>query len=224
MLNSLMTDVLPLYTPRWHVEAEHRVAIIDRWGTFKEETGRVHLLETLLKWANAFRITEAWMFDAALETLLMYCPGVRPSADRAVETDGPERFWQSVPGGFHPRFTPKLDNAVWYPPHWGVPEEWDSFKSRVESQFSSQLTQYRRMVELKFGIGREEHLYRDAVWTAKYQRGQTAIEIAESEDLRGFSDPEQVVFRAVDRFAKSIALNLRRRGHRRKKAVVLPNR
>jgi hypothetical protein len=87
----------------------------------------------------------------------------------------------------------------------------------MESQFKSQLGQYRRTIEHRFSVGREKIVFRDAGWTARCQKGETAIEIAGSEDDIGLKDPEQAVFRAISRFSKSIGLNLRRRGERLKK-------
>ena len=135
VLDGLVRDVLPLYEPRWHTEAKLRFLVIDRWEYFQQGTERKNLRDALQKWAAKFRITEAWILDAALETLLIYCPQVQPTTN-APREKGSVRFWR-IPLDFHPVFTPAFDRAVWYPPQRGWWERWESFKSRMQHQFSS---------------------------------------------------------------------------------------
>ena len=95
----------------------------------------------------------------------------------------------------------------------------------MNADFRKQLSDYKRFVEVKFGIGKEEHLLRrDAEWTARYQKGELAVVISESAGLTGYDDPDQTVSAAIRTFAKLIGLNLRKRGQRLpKKTSVPPN-
>jgi crotonobetainyl-CoA:carnitine CoA-transferase CaiB-like acyl-CoA transferase len=71
-------------------------------------------------------------------------------------------------------------------------------------------------MERRFGLNIEhEQFARDAKWTALYQKGMPAFQIAEQEKLPKHEDPKQTVFRAVSRFSKSIGLNLRSRAGRK---------
>jgi hypothetical protein len=92
----------------------------------------------------------------------------------------------------------------------------------MESQFSAQIAEYRRMVETKFGIGKDL-MDRDAEWTARWQKGESVNDITDTAGLIGYDDPAQTVFKAISNFAKAISLKLRRRGERtRRSASVLP--
>jgi hypothetical protein len=99
-------------------------------------------------------------------------------------------------------------------------ESWAKFEGRMRSEFKEQLFAYRRTVDVKFDIGREEHLNRDAAWTVLYQRGESVIAISEKADLKGYSDPEQAIFRVIKRFAEMIGLRLRRRGYSQARRIV----
>ena len=208
-------DVSPVYFPQLHIaEDGSRWIVIESFEKLKSQSERAPLLSALETWAASFRVTEIWIFEAALDTLSTYSlrqPG-------AIER---EWLWRYNPRGFHPPFTPILENSVWYPPERGWHEPWDAFKRRIESQFSNQLAAYRRMVESKFGIGKEM-MARDAAWAVRYQKGESAIEIAESAGLIGYADPEQAVFKAINKFAASISLKLKRRSERIRKTSVPP--
>jgi hypothetical protein len=65
-------------------------------------------------------------------------------------------------------------------------------------------------------------MVRDAEWAVRYQKGESAIEIAESSNLIGYADPEQAIFKAINTFATSISLKLRRRGERYKRTTSIP--
>ncbi len=188
--------------------------IIESWEKLQTDTERTGLLPALQAWADRFRITDSWILEAALDTLSIFSPRQPGGIDR-------EWAWRYNTRGFHPNFKPTLETNVWYPPEHGWQESWDAFKDRMESQFSTQLASYRRMVESKFGIGKEM-MVRDAEWTVRYQKGESAIEIAESAALIGYADPEQAIFKAISKFATSISLRLRRRGERIKKRTSVP--
>jgi hypothetical protein len=205
VLSSLRSDVLPIYKPRIHEEDGQRSIILESWERLQAEPERKELVSVIRAWGDRFRITEGWIFQEALDTLTVYSQ--RPGSKDT------EWFWRDIQMRFHPRFTPVLEKNFWYPPERGWPETWGAFKAHMEAQFRTQLNEYRRMVESKFGIGKDM-MARDAGWTARYQKGETAIEIAEGENLIGYSDPEQAVFKAISKFAKLISLRLRRRGER----------
>jgi hypothetical protein len=220
VLETLLRDVMPLYEPRWDTSGTQQIPILDLWEHLQQDGERKELVDSIKRWAAHFRITEGWFYNSALETLIVYCPKPVPPGTPVRETIL-RRHWHGTSSPSHPIFKPEFRDTVWYPPQRGWTEPWDVFKKRIESQLSSYLATYRRTVELKYGVGREENLLRDATWTVRYQKGETAIDIAETDNPGGL-DPEQIVFRAVSRFAKSIGLNLRRRGQRVKPITVQP--
>jgi hypothetical protein len=203
--------VLPAYEPKFHIaEDGSHWLIIESWERLQSDPDRKKLLDAIKEWGARFRVTETWIFEAALYTLSIYCSQSGGKPD--------EWIWRYKPSGFHPIFTPELEQNYWYPTSGGWPEDWKTFRRRMARQFNAQLSAYRRTVEERFGIGREM-IDRDAQWTARYQKGETAIEIADAEGLRGYSDAEQTVFRAISEFAKTISLRLRRRGQRVKRQL-----
>ena len=138
---------------------------------------------------------------------------------------GGQRIWWYRSRGFHQRFEPTFPENVWYPPSNGWPESWNDFKARMNTEFRKQLSDYKRVVEVKFSIGKEEHLLRrDAQWTARYQKGELAVEISETAGLTGYEDSAQAVFVAIKTFARSAGIRLRRRGQRiPRNSSVVPN-
>jgi hypothetical protein len=77
----------------------------------------------------------------------------------------------------------------------------------MELQFKRELDHYRRRIELSQGVGKEDHLTRDAEWTVRYQKGERVSAIAEG--LMAYDDSVQAVRRAIERFAKMIGLTLK---------------
>lgn len=216
LLESLKSDVAPTYRTPWDTNADGvKSGIRETWHLLRSNPRRIGLLRVMEQWADRFRITETWILDSALDTLFIYCP-----ENRIPGMIGAWTFWRLLPNGPQAHFEPRLQKSHWYPsPNAWPGESWDSFKKRMESQFRTQLAEYRRVVEDRFGTGKEM-IPRDAEWTVRYQRGESAIEIAESADLIGYEDPEQAVFKAISKFARSIHLNLRRRGERPRKPSV----
>jgi hypothetical protein len=90
------------------------------------------------------------------------------------------------------------------------------------AEFRRQLAAYKTTVETRFGVGREKRLRTEAGWTARYQKGESAADIVQTIDIGDLIDPEQATYRAIERFAKSIGLNLRKRGVRPKRTSVRP--
>jgi hypothetical protein len=207
VLEALHHGVFPVYEPIWHqMEGGRRVPIGEgSWEELKKRDER-HLLQSAIEeWADQYSIVETWVFEAALDTLLTYYLGSEP-----LEA----WLWRYNPRGYHPLFEPRFSQNVWYPSSRGWPESWEAFKKRMQSEFAKQLVAYRRMVETKFAIGKEEHLDRDARWTVLYRKGQSVRVISNQANLKCYSDPEQAVFRAIERFARLIGLDLTRRKER----------
>ena len=149
------------------------------------------------RWMRTFAIKDEWILDAALETI---------SWNYSSKDTTAGWFWLYVPETRNPVFSPTFDHNLWIPS-----EPWASFGKRIRAQISGQLSQYRRDCNRRTGTSKPE-LKRDAIWTVRYQKGVLAREMA--EELReGYEEPEQAVYRAIDRFAKSIGLTLR--NHRR---------
>lgn len=212
VLKALQVDVLPWYEPRWHEQESGRIPITESWSRLKTNPEhRQDLLAKLEGWAERFLITEEWIFDAALDTLLTY-------RKRKCE----KWFWRYNPRGFHPRFEPVLPGNFWYPPLGASSESWEHFKKRMQGQFRRQLAGYRTTVETRFGVGREKKLQIEAGWTARYQKGESVIETVQTINIGELADPEQTTYRAIERFSKSVGLKLRRRGQRPKRTSVHP--
>jgi hypothetical protein len=216
LLEALLRDVMPLYEPR-RLPGDAWAIIIETREIIQRDAECKALLDATEAWAHRFRITETWILDAALDTIMAYSPKVRAPDDPWHE----KPHWRYTIRVPHPPFSPKLDNAAWYPKQyrrypWS--EDWDVFKERMESQFASQLAEYRRMVETTFAIGRDL-MDRDAEWTARWQKGEAVNSITDTAGLTGYSDPEQAVFRAIKAFSTLIGLNRRLRGQRIKPTV-----
>jgi hypothetical protein len=202
VLSTLRVDVCPIYRPR-RADFGELIAITESWERLQSDVERKDLLRSLRRWAVEFGITEDWIFETALRTLMRFSPLIVPR----IQAENESWLWIYTPGGSHPPFRPTFEDNVWYP----RPEGWQVFKRRMEKQFSAQLAKHRRLVEHTLGIGKDG-MERDAKWTVLYKKGIPAFEIA--TELAGYDDAEQTVYRAVERFADSIGLMLRT--HRRR--------
>ena len=211
VLRSLRDDISPLYKPKLYTgDTLKPILLTESWSHLQADSEREDLRITIQEWAIRFRITEEWILDSALETLLIYCSRKRPQT----------WYWRYGAKGFHPRFEPSLEKNHWHPPRGGGPETWEQFKKRMQAQFRLQLAGYRTIVETRFGVGREERVHREAEWTARYQKGESVADIVQTIGIGRLADPEQAIFRAIDRFAKGIGLKLRRRARRSHRASV----
>jgi len=233
LLDSLRENALPKYRPHWlpftaavvigdverdatlsRLNAKDGMFQLESWDALQNDSERTELLKSLQEWGARFRITEAWIFQVALDTLQGYSayPDTPIGFARPKGSEG-AWFWLYVPRNpfstFEPKFS-KLGEDVWFPQ-----QDWKVFRTRLLADFTSQLEAYRRMAEKRFKA--TDNLTRDAEWTARYQKGETAIDIASG--LKRYKDSEQAVYRAVDRFALAIGLNLRKthrqRNHKR---------
>jgi hypothetical protein len=219
LLTSLRVDVFPLYTPAWQGVGEERQIARESLGNLRSDPERTELLAAFQEWANGFRITEDWIVQTALDTLQNYSDSSPPHLPRVPGDQG--WYWVYRPRVHDPLFRPKLNLNVWYTAKYGSHEKWPAFKDRMQSQFDEQLAKYRRMMESKYAATKEVTLVRDAEWTARYRKGETAVEIANEllDNRKAYNDPEQTVYRAVERFAEIIGLTLRpnrkRRGTRK---------
>jgi len=211
-LGGLRDDVLSVYSPNRH----YIPSIHHAWKIVQSQPVMADLLTSLKAWAERFQVSEDWIFETALDTLLIYSdPLWRKHPTPGFDVEGQWR-WQYLHKANDPPFSFEPENPLWSPPERGGNEEWDQFRKRIAKQFNAQLTDYRAAMERRFALKIEhDQLARDAKWTALYQKGMPAFQIAEQEQLPRHEDPKQTVFRAVSRFARSIALNLRSRAGRK---------
>jgi hypothetical protein len=177
----------------------------DSWKNLSADQSRKELVAALTNWGRQFKITDDWIFQAALETMFVYHPAVDPTP--LIRPRAEDWYWIYAPKGGTPLFSPMLTQRVWYSHPHPSNEHWEQFKQRMESEFRKQLTAYRRSIERIFGTGKSATLSRDAEWTVRYQKGEPAHEIAGSLTGR-YRDREQAVYRAIERFAAAIDLNL----------------
>jgi hypothetical protein len=212
LLDSLLENVMPKYEPRWNGDNPHeRFAYFESWGHLQTDSARRELLLALRGWAAQFHITEAWILQTALDTL-QGCSGY-PNTPFSFAGKPKTFFWFYAPRASHPEFKPKLNESFWYPQL----ETWGAFRSRTLAQFRANLDEYRRTVEARAGLRKRDTMERDAEWTVRFQKGEAPAEFANT--LTGYEDSLQTVYRAIERFADEIGLNLRRitnRPHRRK--------
>ena len=214
LLDALRADVLPKYQPEWSPGDEtqkEKMVMFESWHYLQKDSARLELVKALQDWAMQFRITEGWILQVALDTVQGYSAYTNSPLGFA-RPKGSESawFWLYAPRGypaFQPRFAYKAGENVWYPR-----EEWKTFKHRLLSQFADQLEDYRRIVRVRSEV--TANLARDAEWTARYQKGETAIDIAFG--MTRYRDSEQAVYRAVERFALAIGLNLRKTHRQRR--------
>jgi hypothetical protein len=170
VLTTLRVEVCPIYRPLWKDSSE-LIPITESWEQLQSDVERKDLLRSLRRWAAEFGITEDWIFEAALKTLMRYSP-LKPSQ---IQDENESWLWAYNPRSSHPPFKPTFEDNVWYP----RPEGWQVFKRRMEKQFSAQLAKHRRLVEHTLGIGKDR-MERDAKWTALYKKGIPALEMPQS--------------------------------------------
>jgi hypothetical protein len=208
VFRSLQDDVLPYYEPRYQKTDSGFISVIEEWRKVKGDIQESKLLASLEGWAKQFRITEDWIFEAALDTLLWYHAQMETSRTRT-----PRGLWRYAPRGFHSLFEPVLTNNFWFPVG-GLNESWPQFKKRMEREFKRQLSEYRNSIDARVGVRRKERIRIHAGWAVRYQRGESVADIFQTVDIGDLDDPEQAIYRSIERFAKNIGLNLKRRGAR----------
>jgi hypothetical protein len=213
VLDSLRINVAPVFTPKW-VENNRgeKLITVETWQSCRDDSSRTELVSALRDWASRFGFTEDWLFHTALYTLLVYSPDnyATYQAHDIYRTDN----WR---WHYHPIIVMSEERVKPFAPTFGHDsiwsagggETWDTFRRRMEGKFNQQLTEYREAAEALVDTTQSEKFDLHAEWTVRYQHGELAQEIA--KELKGFDDAEQTVYRAINRFAKRIGLNLKRR-------------
>jgi hypothetical protein len=157
-------------------------------------------IKILDRWARSFALSDRWIKSAAVETMLWHY-SARSESARWIW------FYMLPHRSMNPPFATNLKDNIWNPS-----EPWEAFAKRIRYQTNQQLSQYRSESNQRYGTFKTK-MKRDAGWTVRYQRGEHAKDIAE-ELYRGYEEPAQAVYRAIERFAKAIGLTLPNRRRR----------
>lgn len=212
VLSTLQEDVFPRLIELWTERLADAPGLYSvKYRQFYEALGDKALDRALKLWAKAFSIEDKWMLENARATMYMY---------GAIWKDPHARWTAWIQAGpQHLTLRSTFDMTIsdfWSPPEYGGPETWNQFSDRLHSQLNQRLTSYRKRQSEHFGAVKD-NARRDARWTVRYQKGQLATDIA--RDLpSAYGDPDQTVWKAIDRFAKDIGLTLRQtRRHRTRK-------
>ncbi len=204
---SLRRDVFPFYQPPKDSDLAMRNPKSETWARLQGDMERRELVAKLQFWADHFQISEEWLLDCVVQTL---------AHNFWLKHDGFDtRNWTiNLPLYDDIYFSPKLVANGWIPPSGGGSQSWDDFKSSMLKQFHKELNRFRTESYTRFGALKAD-LRTDAKWTVMYKYGKLALEIAalEHSSLKRYSDPEQVVYRRIKRFAQenSVTLPTRRR-------------
>ena len=209
-INVLSRYIPPLFKRR---KNGSQLAGADSLSLLKSDRSRSDLLGAIEQWAERYGLMEDWILEAVVATGwrdqgIESVSGKTRKPQVAKRVDEDDAFCYSPSVIFETPFESKFTNAAWLPLDWGGNEIWPDFRRRITSEFDKQLKAYGAV----FGIDRP-HISRDAVWTVRYQRGDSAFEI--SKELAGYSDAEQTAYRAITRFANTIGVRLRRNKRRR---------
>jgi len=155
-------------------------------------------IKILDRWARSFALSDRWIKSAAVDTMFWnYSAG--------SESARWNWFYMLPYKSMNPPFATNLKDNIWNPS-----EPWEAFAKRIRNQINHQLSRYRSGSHQRYGTFKTK-LKRDAGWTVRYQKGERAMDIAFAmapEVYRDLGDPEQAVFRAIERFAKDIGLTL----------------
>ncbi|MEO8097869.1 MAG: hypothetical protein ABI811_09220 [Acidobacteriota bacterium] len=84
----------------------------------------------------------------------------------------------------------------------------------MQRDFTKELTLYKQTITARLGVGRHDRIKQEAEWTVRWQKGESIVQIANAVDIGTQADPEQAIYRAIQRFAKGIGLTLRKKGER----------
>jgi hypothetical protein len=210
-LIALHRDVYSRVVPLWSERLAELTGLAS--GTYEQFSRAMsdqQVDRALKSWATLFSIKDQWMLDAARVTMYTY----------GITRKDPEEEWPGwilAPPTNLARFAPfePVISATWVPLEYGGVESWDTFSNRLRSDFNEALNKYRKLQSVHWGA-LKENTARDARWTVRYQKRTFAVEIA--DELPGaYADPEQTVWKAIDRFAKEIGLTLHNRRSRKKK-------
>lgn len=200
-LQELRDEVAPKFAHLWKDMPDRTPNII-----YSERTKRVISIEnemhspssmlTLRRWARGFQIRDKWILDAAAEAILWH-----------YDTGNVRGrwFWLS-PDSTNLEFSLTISETR------HLSESWERFQKRIRALVNRQLAQYRIECNKRSGTFKTQ-VDRDAEWTVRYQKGERAKDIA-AELFRGYEEPAQTVYRAVERFARDIGLTLPNRRRR----------
>jgi hypothetical protein len=113
----------------------------------------------LHQWANTKGLRDAWMWDAAVQTMYNWAHG------------GTVGKWGYFPEELNaPKFQP--DFGYWIPQY----TEWADFKKATDAIYRSALANYRAEVRKMWGEG-QMSLSGTAVWTVLWQQGKSPAAI-----------------------------------------------
>jgi hypothetical protein len=169
---------------------------MERFEEVRKFVSDTETTDALWRWARSFQIVDKWMMKAAIDTLLWQCNSGNTS----------HWSWVYMRTDKDPAFAPVLTLNVWNPA-----EPWEDFSSDIRKQITKQLLEYRTAVQHMHGVLKSQ-TSRDADWTALYQKGMKATDIAQRYLSNApHKDPTQAVSKAIERFAESIHLTLRSR-------------
>ena len=207
-LRALQNDVFPLVAYLWKDKAKQPAQLdfsIENIPEFLEVTRSEEVAKALRYWARDFSVSDEWMLNVARFTIFL-------NGENLNNYQGDWRGWVDWPPIAQRPMEVKLIGRLWIPPEQGGFETWEEFTERLNAQLKEQLLRYRKQTSLYYGTPKE-NMDRDAGWTVRYQKGERAFTIAEGLIRHG--DPEQAVYRAVERFAGSIGLTLPKTPKRR---------
>lgn len=202
VLRSLHHDVFLRLVRSWPSRLEQNTGLV---------TGPMHEFQTAMEgeagdalelWARAFFIEDQWLLSSARMTLYMY---------GMIQRDATKEFpgWVQAP----PRDMDQFGafefavSQIWIPKDRGGISTWADFSKKIRDDLDKALKIYRKAQTAHWGVLRD-NTERHARWTAMYQKGIAAIEIAK-ELPSPYEDPSQAVWKAISRFAEDIGLTLR---------------
>jgi hypothetical protein len=149
--------------------------------------------QALHKWANTQGFQDAWIWDAAVQTMYRWAQG------------GTVGKWGYVPEELDPpKFQPSF--GYWIPQYG----EWADFKKVTDAIYRRALANYRAEVRKMWGEGHRS-LSESAVWTVLWQQGKSPAAIRQ----RHFTTTRQklslaAIQQGVHAFAESAGVTLRR--------------
>jgi hypothetical protein len=211
VLGSLHEDVFPRLVELWSERLVDSSELFSKkLKQFEDALADKKLDKALRSWAMAFSVKDDWMLENARTTMYMY------GANWKDPTEEWPTWIQQGPNHLMERQTFEMAfNGWWIPTENGGLQTWDEFAGNFRTELNKGLNAYRKSQSARFGV-LKENAGRDARWTVRYQKGTLAVEIAK-ELPSAYGDPEQTVWKAIDRFAKEINLTLRQNRRRTQK-------
>ncbi len=161
-------------------------------ATFSEiQSAREHrqCARAILEWARTYSVKDAWILDAAVQTV------GTPELGQ----------WNYTPRSLPiPEFAPRF--GVWLP---SPTTQWSWFRKITRDHFTQQLDEYRKTVAGIWGV-RKRALEVHAGWTVLWQRGKSPGQIRNWHRRTAQADDTVAnIQMSVTAFAQSIGLTLR---------------